>query len=221
MFPQIKFKNRHESIPVHGIFCIGRNYVAHARELNHEIPTEPVVFIKPLSSLITSAQNIEIPNFAGEVHHEVEILILIGKMAKNIHEADALKFVDGFGVGLDMTARTLQKEAIANGKPWTIAKGFDSSAAVSDFVPALSIKDPNELVFDLTINGQTKQKGAAKDMLFSIPKIIAFLSSRFTLYPGDIIFTGTPEGVGPVRVGDKLVASLGNWVSDTWTVFAG
>lgn len=220
MLPKIRFKNRKALSPAHGIFCIGRNYVAHARELGNDVPKEPVVFIKPLSSLVMDEQNIEIPEFAGEVHHEVEILVVIGKKAKHVHESEALSIIDGFGVGLDMTARTIQKEASAQGKPWTVAKGFDTSAAVSDFVEARFIKNPDELVCDLTINGQVKQSGQAKNMLFSIPKIIAFLSSRFTLYPGDIIFTGTPEGVGPVRVGDNLVATLGDLVTGSWMVSA-
>lgn len=218
MFTQLKFKNCDKTALAHGIFCIGRNYVAHARELGHEVPKEPVVFIKPLSSLVLCSQNVEIPAFAGEVHHEVEIVVLIGKKAKNVDVAEALSFVDGYAVGLDMTARAIQKEAIANGKPWTIAKGFDTSAAVSDFVEAQSIGNPDALVFDLKINGQTRQSGQAKDMLFSIPKIIAFLSSRFTLYPGDIIFTGTPEGVGAVQEGDKLSASLGEVTAGEWVI---
>lgn len=197
------------SLKFQNIFCIGRNYSEHAKELNNPIPTSPVVFIKPTSSLCFSGENLIIPSQSERVDHEVEIVVVIGKKGKNITEAEAASFISHIGIGLDFTARDLQDKAKEKALPWSIAKGFDTFAAVGQFIkfngnPEI-LKNIN---FSLEVNGEKKQVGKTSDMIFSIPTIISYLSTIFTLSPGDIIFTGTPAGVGPLKEGDKMVASL-------------
>lgn len=190
------------------VYGIGRNYIKHAAELGHEVPKEPVVFLKPVSCLIGEGDKILYPSQSLSVHHEVEITVLIGQRGKNVSVSDALSFVAGYGVGLDMTARDLQKKAIESGNPWSVAKGFDGFGVLSSFAEAGSVVDPQDLHFELTVNGELRQQGHSKNMLFSIAEQISYLSHVFTLDRGDVIFTGTPEGVGPVQKGDALVAKL-------------
>lgn len=203
-------KNHLPGLPfgARNIFCIGRNYAAHARELKNEIPQEPVVFLKPVSALCYSGESVKLPRASARVDHEVEIVVALGQRCQAISEAQALEAVAGYAVGLDLTARDLQEIAKKGGLPWAVAKGFDGFAPVSSFLGADVVGDPAGLCFELEVNGETRQRGRASDMLFSIPSLIAYLSGIFTLEPGDLIFTGTPAGVGPLVAGDSLKATL-------------
>lgn len=209
----------HKKIPgtnlnVENIFCIGRNYVEHAKELNNPVPASPVVFLKPTSSVCYNGENIILPLQSNSVHHEVEIVVVVGKSGKNISEDEAHTYISHMGIGLDLTARDLQEKAKEKGLPWSIAKGFDTFAALSEFKAFTgSASDLKNIEFDLKINNEIRQKGHTKDMIFSIPTLVSYLSTIFTLNPGDIIFTGTPSGVGPLLEGDKLVATLTNSVT--------
>ncbi len=196
---------------VQNIFCIGRNYTEHIKELNNSIPTRPVVFIKPTSSICYDGGSLILPKQSIHVDHEVEIVILIGISGKNIPESNALDYISHVGIGIDFTARDLQDQAKEKSLPWSVAKGFDTFAAISSFVPFNgSASDLNNLSFQLEINGEIRQKGNSKNMIFSIPAIVSYLSSIFTLTEGDLIFTGTPEGVGIVREGEIIKASMTN-----------
>ncbi len=207
-------------VQVSTIYCIGKNYDAHAKEMREKLgdkspsekPAEPMVFSKPASSLIQSGEAIEFPKLYGkslssEMHHEVELVALIGKDAINVSSNDAEKYVAGFGVGLDMTLRDKQQEAKKNGAPWLVSKGFRTGAVVSKFIPA---SGKSAATFELVLqkNGATVQHGFTKEMLFSLNEIVSYLSHVFGLHAGDVIFTGTPEGVGAVNVGDTLDAAL-------------
>lgn len=190
------------------ILCIGRNYAAHARELGNEVPEEPVVFLKPLSSLVGNGGKVILPSRTQDVHHEVELVLVIGKGGKDISVADAMKHIDGYAVGLDMTARDVQNAAKKKGLPWTVAKGFDTFAPIGDFVAASRIHNPQDLRVKLSVNSEVRQDGSTSDMIHTVAELVAYCSSLFTLMPGDLIFTGTPEGVGPVRDGDVLEAEV-------------
>lgn len=190
------------------IICIGRNYTDHVRELNNDLPKEPVFFLKPDTAIVTRNRPFFYPEFSTEIHHEVEIVFRISKVGKYIQEKFAHTYYNEIAVGLDMTARDLQREAIKNGLPWEKTKGFDSSAPISSFVPVSDFSDIKNLDFSLKKNGETVQSGNTRDMIFSIDRIIAHVSQFITLKMGDIIFTGTPAGVGPVQIGDKLTAYI-------------
>lgn len=209
-FYSIDFAGGDESQVVHTVFCIGRNYVAHAKELNNPVPSQPLVFQKPISALSKSGTDIVLPQRSKDVHYECEIVVAIGKTAKNVAVAEALDYVAGYGLGIDITARDIQQQAKDKGHPWTVAKGFDSFAPLSDFIPAGSVKDPAALRFQLDINGERRQNGDSAKMIFPVAYLISYLSEIFTLLPGTLIFTGTPEGVGPLKSGDHLMASLEN-----------
>ena len=198
---------------INTIFCIGRNYLEHARELNNPIPKNPVVFIKPITSIIYSEDTIILPPESHDIHYETEVVVAIGKGGKNIQEKEALDHVEGYGIGLDITARDLQQQAKEKSLPWTIAKGFDTFAPISNFVPASQIDDARNISFTLEINGELRQKGNTSDMMFPVNMLISRLSNYFTLNPGDLIFTGTPKGVGPLYSGDILKATLGDNLS--------
>lgn len=191
------------------IFAIGRNYAEHIQELNNERPDEPVIFTKPDTALIRSNGPFYYPDFSTDIHYEVELIIRICKEGKNIQEKFASKYYDSIGIGIDFTARDLQQKAKEKGLPWDIAKGFNGSAPVSDkFIPASEIKEPKDINFSLKIDGELKQQGNTSMMLFNFDYIISYLSRFFTLRPGDFIFTGTPKGVGPVKVGNVLTAYI-------------
>jgi acylpyruvate hydrolase len=193
------------------IFCIGRNYVEHIKELNNAVPEDPVVFTKPDTAIIRNNAPFYYPEFSKDIHHEVELVLKISKEGKNIEEKFATKYIDSIGMGIDFTARDLQAKAKAKGLPWDIAKGFNGSAPISDkFIPVADFKNLTDINFKLEINGQIKQQGNTSLMLFPFPVIISYLSNFFTLKTGDLIFTGTPSGVGPVQTGDKLSAYLEN-----------
>lgn len=197
------------NLSINTIFCIGKNYAKHALELGSEPPASPIVFLKPITTICFDGDVIELPEHSREVHHEVELVLAIGKSGKNIPSEKALEYVEGFGIGIDFTARDLQQKAKEKGHPWTISKGFDKFAPISSFIPFDSDSFPNTEL-KLTLNGEIKQKASTSEMIFDIPTMISFLSEIFTLKKGDLIFTGTPEGVSAVEAGDELTATLGN-----------
>ena len=190
------------------IVCIGKNYAKHAAEMDSDVPEEPMIFLKPSSSLVDENGSIVIPAMSADVHHEVELVVLVGKKGKHIPEQEAMSYVAGYAVGLDMTARDLQAKAKKAGAPWSVAKGFDTFAAVGSFVGVDAVEDVHNVDIRLTINGTIRQDGNTRDMVFKLPTLIAYASRIFTLEPGDLLFTGTPEGVGPVLEGDTLTASI-------------
>jgi acylpyruvate hydrolase len=186
------------------IICIGRNYAEHAKEMNAAVPTEPVFFLKPDTSLLKDNQPFYYPDFSKEIHHEIELVLKITKNGKNIDEAFAHKYYDEIGIGIDFTARDIQATCKDKGLPWEKAKAFDNAAPLGQFIDKEKIKDLRNINFHLLINGKTVQKGNTKDLLFSFDTIIASVSKFITLKTGDLIYTGTPEGVGPVKIGDHL-----------------
>ncbi|MFC4161121.1 fumarylacetoacetate hydrolase family protein [Chitinimonas lacunae] len=194
--------------PVANIYCIGRNYAAHAAELGNQVEEEPVVFLKPTSALLPEGEPIRLPAFSNDVHFETELVLLIGQGGKSIAPHAAWSHIEGYGLGLDLTARDLQTVAKRKGLPWTLAKGFDGAAVLSEFIPAAAVTDPTTLSFSLDIDGERRQRGEIARMVFDIPTLLAYLSSRFTLQAGDLIFTGTPEGVGPLHSGNRLLLQL-------------
>lgn len=189
------------------IFGIGRNYAAHIEELNNERPAEPVVFIMPDTALLLKNRPFYYPSFSNDIHYEVEIVVKISKVGKNIDENFAHTYYNEIGIGIDFTARDLQQKAKEKGLPWTLAKGFNDAAPLSEFVPVNGL-DINNINFSLTVDGEIKQQGNTKLMLFSINYMISYLSKFFLLKKGDLIFTGTPKGVGPVTIGNRLEAYL-------------
>lgn len=190
------------------IICIGRNYAEHAKEMNAAVPTEPVFFLKPDTALIKDDQPFYYPDFSKEIHHEVELVLKINKAGKNIDPAFAHKYYDEIGIGIDFTARDIQAKCKEKGLPWEKAKAFDGSAPLGQFIHKKEIADIANIHFHLNINGNEVQKGNTKDLLFSFDTIIAHVSKFFTLKTGDLIYTGTPEGVGPVKIGDRLEAYI-------------
>lgn len=190
------------------IICIGRNYVAHIEELNNERPTEPVIFMKPDTAVLLKKFPFVIPEFTNDVHYEVEILVKINKVGKYIEPKFAPKYYDEIGLGIDFTARDLQDTLKAKGLPWEKAKGFDGSAVIGEFVPKETFSSTENINFSLTKNGETVQKSNSSLMLFKIDELIAEVSKYFTLKKGDIIFTGTPEGVAAVAPNDVLEGFL-------------
>ncbi len=192
------------------IICIGRNYSEHAKELNNPLPATPVFFMKPESALVRGNLPFFYPSFSNDIHYETEIVFHINKVGRNIRVKHASSYYDGVGIGIDFTARDLQQEAKQKGLPWEIAKAFDSSAPVSEFIPIKEIGDINNLDFRLYKNGVKVQEGNTSQMIFNIDTIISYVSRFVTLKMGDMIFTGTPAGVGPVSIGDKLEAYIGD-----------
>lgn len=190
------------------IICIGRNYAEHAREMKSEVPIEPVYFMKPDTALLKDGEAFYYPEFTKDLHHEIEIVLKISKVGKHIQEAFAHKYYDEIGLGIDFTARDIQQKCKEKGLPWEKAKAFDNSAPLGTFIKKETLGDLNNLDFELKINGETRQAGNTKDLLFSFDKVIAYVSQFVTLKTGDLIYTGTPEGVGPVKVGDKLQGFL-------------
>lgn len=193
------------------IFAIGRNYAEHIKELNNERPDEPVIFTKPDTAILKNGSPFYYPSFSKDIHHEIELVLRISKEGKNIEEQFANKYFDSIGLGVDFTARDLQQKAKEKGLPWDIAKGFNSSAPISDkFIPVSEFKDLSNINFKLEVDGVAKQQGNTSLMLFSFGYIISYLSKFFTLRTGDLIFTGTPKGVGPVAIGNKLTGYIEN-----------
>jgi 2-keto-4-pentenoate hydratase/2-oxohepta-3-ene-1,7-dioic acid hydratase in catechol pathway len=189
------------------ILAVGRNYVAHIEELNNERPEEPVIFSKPETALLKNNEPFYIPAFSNDVNHEVEIVLKINKIGKNIEEKFAHKCYDEIALGVDFTARDIQSKLKPKGLPWDLAKGFDNSAVISHFISKEGY-DLRNLNFSLDINGERKQTGNTSLMLFNFDYIISFVSQYFTLKTGDLIYTGTPAGVGPVKIGDQLIGQI-------------
>ncbi len=190
------------------ILAIGRNYVDHAKELNNPVPAEPVVFSMPDSALLKSNNDFYYPDFSNDIHHEVEVVVKINRVGKNIPIEFAHRYYEELGLGIDFTARDIQAECKKKGLPWEKAKAFDGAAPISKFVPKSQFNDVNALNFSLNINGKRVQVGNTSDLIFSIDFLISYLSKYFTLKIGDMIYTGTPAGVGPVKIGDHLEGEL-------------
>lgn len=190
------------------IICIGRNYAEHAKELQNDIPAEPVIFLKPETALILPGFPFFYPDFSQNIHHEIEIVVKINRLGKNIEPQFAHRYYHEIGLGIDFTARDLQDECKKKGLPWEKAKAFDGSALAGKFIPVENLQDKENIAFHLLKNGEKVQQGFSKDMLFSIDQLISRISRYFTLKIGDLIYTGTPAGVGPVKIGDKLEGFL-------------
>lgn len=205
--------NEYPHLQFGSLYCIGRNYAKHAAEMDSDVPKTPVVFLKPRSSIIRQGEPIRLPSDSENVHHEVELVALIGSVAKSIEPSEALNHVEAIAVGIDLTARDLQAEAKKGGLPWSLAKGFDTFAPVGNFVELNNKIDPQNLSIKLIVNGETRQEGHTSDMIFPLNQIIAYLSKRFTLYPGDLLFTGTPDGVSRVLPGDHIEVTIGDHLS--------
>lgn len=190
------------------IVCVGRNYLDHIQELNNEVPDKPLLFIKPSTSLQRFAGDIAIPADQGECHNELEVAVLIKNKLSHAQPAQVKEAIWGYGLALDLTLREVQSELKAKGQPWERAKAFDGSCPVSDFIPAARITDETNIDFTLQVNQSVRQQGNTKMMMYPIVELIGEISRVFTLLPGDIVLTGTPKGVGPLRTGDLLHASL-------------
>ncbi len=199
-----------DPIPVQKIICLGQNYAEHAKELKFDVPDSPVFFLKPASAIIHQGEQIIIPAISHDVHHEVELTVLIGKTGKDIPHESALQYVAGYGVGLDITLRDVQFEAKKKGLPWSLAKGFDTAAPLSEFIEPVITGDPMSLSIQLKINGIIRQSSSTGKLIFPVDTIISYISQFMTFERGDIIYTGTPEGVSRIDHGDKLEAVLQN-----------
>jgi fumarylpyruvate hydrolase len=203
--PSLRVEGSDARFPVGRIYCVGRNYAEHAREMGHDPDREPpFFFMKAANSVVESGSTLAYPVGTKDVHHEIEMVVAIAKGGKNIPVEKALEHVWGYAVGLDMTRRDIQGEAKKMGRPWEMGKSFDESAPVSALRPASKIGHPAKGAIWLKVNGQVKQQGDLAMQIWSVPEQINYLSSLITLQPGDLIFSGTPAGVGPVKPGDKL-----------------
>lgn len=192
------------------IICVGRNYLLHARELNNDVPEEPIFFLKPPSSAIRNGQSIVLPRGAGRVDFEAELGVVISDRAVRIPKAEAFDHVLGYVVCNDVTAREMQDRAKRSGQPWTVCKGYDTFFPMSEMKPAREVSDPGQLDIELRLNGERRQRGNTRNMIFPIERLISDISQVMTLERGDIIATGTPSGVGQLHPGDKVVISIGS-----------
>ncbi|KAL6494526.1 Acylpyruvase fahd1, mitochondrial [Orobanche gracilis] len=190
------------------IVAVGRNYAAHAKELGNAVPKEPVLFLKPTSSYMENGGTIKIPHNEGSLHHEVELAVVIGKKALDVPQSSAMDYVAGYALALDMTARDLQAAAKSAGLPWTLAKGQDTFTPISSILPKAQVPNPDDLELWLKVDDEIRQKGSTKDTIFKIPFLISHISSIMTLFEGDVILTGTPPGVGPVKEGQTITAGI-------------
>jgi uncharacterized protein (TIGR00369 family) len=202
-----------EKLRVGKILAVGRNYADHNREMGHERPVPPVLFFKPPSALVHDGGTVTLPTGLGQVHHEVELVVVIGRAGRAISEDIALEHVLGYAVGVDLTLRDLQSEAKSKGEPWSLAKGFDGSAPVSHVVPKERAGDTSALALTLDVNGVRRQEGSTAQMLHGVASLVAYASRWITLQRGDLLFTGTPSGVGPVVAGDRIEARLSDLVT--------
>lgn len=190
------------------IICVGLNYRKHAAEMGRPLPPEPMIFLKPDSALLKKNKPFFIPDFSNNLQFEAEVVLRISKLGKGIDSRYAYRYYDALTVGIDFTARDLQNKFSQAGHPWELSKTFDGSAPVGTFIPAERFSSPTDISFSLEVNGETRQEGNTSDLIFSFAEIISYVSKFYTLKTGDLIFTGTPSGVGPVRRGDNLVARL-------------
>jgi 2-keto-4-pentenoate hydratase/2-oxohepta-3-ene-1,7-dioic acid hydratase in catechol pathway len=200
------------------IFCIGRNYMEHVHELANAAPEKPVVFMKPASCLVAPGETIHFPKHGKELHHEVEIVVKVGREGKPKTETEALSFVSHITVGLDLTLRDVQQELKKKGLPWEAAKAFDQSAPIGEFVPYDGSLDSNNISFGCQVNGIERQRGNTGDMIFSIPRLLLELSKIWLLRPGDLVYTGTPSGVGPLKIGDSIEIESEPIGSFSWSI---
>ncbi len=214
----VRVYNSAQTLQVGKIFCLGRNYLEHAREMKSEVPDAPVVFMKPSTALLTEGEDIIRPAISKCLHFESELVVAVAKTGNRISPIKAREFIFGYGIGLDMTLRDVQDEAKKKGLPWTTAKGFDTSSPISEIVPVGQIPNSQDLNFECRVNAVPRQRGSMKNMIFSPLYIISFLSFIFTLEEGDLIFTGTPEGVGEVGEGDMIEAELNGYTKITHKV---
>jgi len=207
--PSLPIAGSDVRFPVRRIYCIGRNYAEHAREMGAEAPrTQPMFFMKPADAIVTDGADVPYPSATGELHHELEMVVALARGGRDIAPEHALDCVFGYGVGLDLTRRDLQAAAKAKGHPWDAAKGFDHSAPVSALRPASQVVHPDDLRLTLEVNGELRQQARTTEMIFPVAAIIAELSKLWKLAPGDLVFTGTPAGVGPLQRGDRVRAEL-------------
>lgn len=202
------------TLPIGTMYCIGRNYAAHAREMNAPVPQDPIVFLKPPAAFAEDGSTIALPHFSTNVHHEVELVVVIGTDGENVAVHDAEGMIAGYGIGLDLTARDVQQGAKQRGEPWAVAKSWKHSAPVSRIVPRVAVQ-AGPLSFTLAVNNESRQFGSTSHMERSVHELIAYLSNVFTLRRGDCIFTGTPEGVAQLHAGDTAVATLEDLVTLT------
>lgn len=190
------------------IICVGRNYRAHAEELNNPVPSEPLIFMKPDTSLKRPGRDFYYPEFTQDLHYECELVLRIGQEGKHIAEEFVPRYINGIGLGIDFTARDIQSRAKEKGWPWLLAKGFNDSAPVSDFFPPEQFPDYDQIQFTCHINDELRQEGRCNRMIFTVPVLVSYISRFITLKKGDLIFTGTPKGVGPVQIGDHITGHL-------------
>lgn len=195
-------------LPVGKVVCIGRNYLEHIRELNNAVPETPILFMKPATSLAGLDEPIRLPAGRGECHHEVELAVLVGRELHNANPESARQAVVGYGVALDLTLRDLQNELKKKGHPWETAKAFDGSCPLSPFLKPEALPDPQATDLALRVNGELRQQGNTRQMMVGILELMAYISTHFSLQPGDVVLTGTPAGVGPLQAGDELLLSL-------------
>lgn len=195
-------------LPVGKIVCVGRNYAAHARELGNAVPEQPILFLKPSTAIVPLSPAFAIPQGRGECHHETEVTVLIGKTLSNASEDEAKSAVAGFGLGLDLTLRDMQNELKKKGHPWEVAKAFDGAAPLAPFFVARDFPDVADMEFALKVNGVERQHGFTRDMITPVYALLSFISQHFTLQPGDVVMTGTPEGVAALATGDELVLQV-------------
>ncbi|RLF46210.1 MAG: fumarylacetoacetate hydrolase family protein [Thermoplasmata archaeon] len=208
--PYYRFDSSPLRVKIGKIVCLARTYKKHAEEMKSKMPEEPILFLKPATSVIFDRQSIIIPERTKEVHHEVELGVVIGKKGKNILEEKAGDYILGYLLALDITARDIQQKAKLEGLPWTIAKGFDTFCPISNAVPKEMVSDANNLSLNLKVNGRIRQSSNTRNMIYPVEKIVSFVSKIMTLERGDLILTGTPEGVGPINSGDVIEAELGD-----------
>ena len=207
--PSVEVAGTDARFPVHRIYCVGRNYAAHAREMGMDPDRDPPFFFsKPADAVVANGTPVPYPPRTANLHHEIELVVAIGKGGRDIPLASALDHVYGYAVGNDLTRRDLQFSAREQGRPWDVSKGFDGSAPVSAIRPSAEMGHPDRGAIWLEVNGEARQRADLSEMIWSVPEIVAELSTYFELRPGDLIFTGTPEGVGPVRRGDSLVGGI-------------
>ncbi|MCJ7496917.1 MAG: fumarylacetoacetate hydrolase family protein [candidate division Zixibacteria bacterium] len=200
------------------VFCIGRNYVEHVQELKNIIPTKPVVFIKPASCLVEPGEKIHFPKHGTQLHHEVEIVVQVGSEGRVVREEEVLSFISSITIGLDLTLRDVQEDLKKKGLPWEIAKAFEQSAPIGNFVPYDQSVDLKNISFGCKVNGIERQRGNTGEMIFSIGKLLVELSKIWVLHPGDLIYTGTPSGVGPLKIGDSIEIESDSIGSFSWNI---
>lgn len=204
----LEIAGREELFPVHRVYCVGRNYAAHAREMGHDPEREPPFFFSKPPDAVTQAASVPYPPRTTELHHEVELVVAIGRRGRDIEVSRAGMHIYGYAVGVDLTRRDLQAAAKRRGRPWDTAKGFDQSAPVSAIVPAADAGHPGNGSIQLSVDGEIRQQGDLADMIWSVPEIVAELSGYFELQPGDLVFTGTPAGVGALERGSRVACSI-------------